>query len=112
MDAIGRLNSIPSDEAEAEFLKCCGSKRWAAAMVTARPFRDLDELVIAADRIWWSLGPSDWLEAFRSHPKIGETKPATTTSEKSLSWSATEQSGTRDSAQQTMDELSRLNREY
>jgi OHCU decarboxylase len=112
MDAIDRLNSISSDEAEAEFLKCCGSQRWAAAMVGERPFRDVNEMATSADRIWWSLTLHDWLEAFRSHPKIGEKKPAAVTSEKSQSWSASEQSGTRDPELQTMDELSRLNREY
>ena len=112
MDAINRLNSIPTAQAEAEFLKCCGSKRWAALMVAERPFRDMGELITAADRIWWSLEPHDWLEAFRSHPKIGEKKPAAPTSEKSQSWSASEQSGTQDSARQTMDELADLNRQY
>ena len=64
------------------------------------------------DRIWWALESADWLEAFDSHPKIGEKKAAASVARESLSWSEKEQSGTRDSTQQTMEELAELNRKY
>ena len=112
MDAIGHINSITSEQAEAEFLKCCGSRRWAAKMTAERPFENLEEMVTAADRIWWALESADWLEAFDSHPKIGEKKAAASVARESLSWSEKEQSGTRDSTQQTMEELAELNRKY
>jgi OHCU decarboxylase len=112
MDAIDEINSIPSERAEAEFLKCCGAKRWASKMSAARPFENLEHMVATADRIWWSLEPDDWQEAFHSHPKIGEKKPAATVAKKSLGWSESEQSGTRGSTQQTMDQLAELNRQY
>jgi len=112
MDAIARINSLPSDQARAEFLKCCGATRWAAKMSDARPFENLEHMVATADRIWWSLEPDDWQEAFHSHPKIGERKPAATVAKESLGWSESEQSGTQDSTQQTMDQLAELNREY
>jgi len=112
MDAINRINSIPSEQAEAEFLKCCGSRRWAAKMTAERPFENLEEMVTAADRIWWALEPNDWLEAFDSHPQIGEKSAAASVARESLRWSEAEQSGTRDSTQQTMKELADLNRQY
>ena len=112
MDAIDRINSIPSEQAEAEFLKCCGSRRWAAKMTAERPFENVAEMVTAADRIWRTLESTDWLEAFDSHPRIGETKAAASVARESLSWSEAEQSGTRDSTQQTMEELAELNRQY
>jgi OHCU decarboxylase len=112
MDAVDRLNSYSREQAEVEFLKCFGARRWAARMAGERPFEDLEHLVAVAERIWWTLEPSDWLEAFRSHPKIGEKKPAADTSREALKWSKSEQSGTRDSARQTMDELAELNRQY
>jgi len=98
-------------QAEAEFLKCCGSKNWAQQMVGARPYPGLNELIAKADRIWWSLDSGDWLEAFHSHPKIGEKKAAPTAVE-AQRWSENEQSGIRNSAQQTLDELADLNRAY
>lgn len=81
-------------------------------MARERPFENLEHMVATADRIWWALEPSDWLEAFQSHPKIGEKKPAADTPREALKWSESEQSGTRDSARQTMDELAELNRQY
>lgn len=112
MDAIGHINSITSEQAEAEFVKCCGSKRWAARMSAERPFENIEEMVTAADRIWWALDATDWLEAFDSHPKIGEKKTAAPVARESLSWSESEQSGTRNSTQPTIEELAELNRQY
>ena len=112
MDTIDRINSLASEQAEAEFLKYCGSRRWAAKMTAERPFENVEEVVTAADRIWWALESADWLEAFDSHPKIGEKKAAASVARESLSWSEKEQSGTRDSTQQTMEELAELNRKY
>jgi OHCU decarboxylase len=109
---LERLNLLPTMEAENEFLKCCGSRRWAKRMVDARPFASLDDLTTKADRMWWELESKDWLEAFHSHPKIGETKAATPTSTESQKWSEAEQSGTRGSAPATMRALADLNREY
>ena len=100
------LNALPADEASNEFLKCCGSTRWAETMVQRRPFLDIEELTRTANEVWWSLGRADWLEAFRSHPKIGETAAP------SQQWSGQEQAGVRDATQDTIDSLARLNREY
>ncbi len=65
---------------EAAFLRCCGSRKWAAAMAARAPFEDRAALLRIAERTWWSLGEADHLEAFAAHPKIGEAKapaPAT-----------------------------------
>lgn len=103
---------MSAKSAEEEFLKCCSSKKWAARMIEERPFADLDELSEKADRVWWSLEPEDWLEAFRSHPKIGEKKAAQPTSRLADKWSEQEQAGIQDSEQNTLDELAKLNRAY
>jgi OHCU decarboxylase len=109
---LASLNSLSAGQAEPEFLKCCGSKNWARQLTAARPFASLDELIVKADRIWWSLSPEDWLEAFHSHPKIGEKKAAAPTAVEAQRWSEDEQSGIRRSAQQTLDALAELNRAY
>jgi OHCU decarboxylase len=109
---LASLNSLSPGRAEAEFLKCCGSKNWALQVTSARPFASLDELIAKADRIWWSLDSGDWLEAFHSHPKIGEKKAAAPTAAEAQQWSEDEQSGIRNSAQLTLDELADLNRAY
>jgi len=108
----GELNQLAATQAEAEFLKCCGSQRWASAMTAARPFGNVDELLAKADSIWWSLNAEDWLEAFRAHPKIGEKKAAAAQSEEAGKWSAQEQSGIRNAAADTMAALAAGNQEY
>lgn len=112
VQAIAQLNSLSKEDAQAELLKCCGSVRWSKQMVAARPFADVDELNAKADQIWWSLKSEDWLEAFYSHPKIGEKKASATTSATAQKWSEEEQSGTAASDQDTMSQLAKLNSEY
>ena len=80
--------------------------------MTAAGHDSLDDMIADADRIWWSLEPQDWLEAFHSHPKIGEKKAAAATAVEAQQWSEVEQSGIRNSAQQTLDDLAKLNRAY
>jgi len=41
-------------------------------MTARRPFRDVEEVLAAADEIWGTLDPADFLEAFAAHPRIGE----------------------------------------
>ncbi|MGI8733318.1 MAG: 2-oxo-4-hydroxy-4-carboxy-5-ureidoimidazoline decarboxylase [Pyrinomonadaceae bacterium] len=111
-NGLHRLNALPHASAENEFLKCCGSKSWAAQMTSDRPFTNVAELTEAADRIWWQLSPADWLDAFRSHPKIGEKKPAQKTSAASLSWSSREQAGVDNAPADTTEALADLNCRY
>ena len=107
------LEALPPDEALKEFLKCCGSVKWAQAMVQLRQYATtVGGLVLLGNEMWWTLEPEDWLEAFRSHPKIGEKKAAAEVSIQSKQWSGQEQSGVQTAAQKTLDELAQLNREY
>jgi OHCU decarboxylase len=107
------LTALPPDEAQQEFLKCCGSVKWAKAMVQLRQYATtIGGLVLLGNEMWWSLEPSDWLEAFHSHPKIGEKKAAAEVHTQSKHWSGQEQSGVQTAAQETLDALAQLNREY
>jgi OHCU decarboxylase len=106
------LNSMPSAEARHELHKCCGSTNWTKHMSERRPFTTGDELLKDAEEIWWSLAPDDWLEAFRSHPKIGETKAPQHLSAEAQKWSADEQSGAATVTPDTLRALAKLNQEY
>lgn len=110
--ALEELNLLPPATAATEFLKCCGSREWAEQMVTARPFASLTEMGEMADRIWCALTPEDWLEAFRSHPKIGERKAAAQVSAEASSWSAREQASISNATHDTMQSLAELNQQY
>ncbi len=109
---LSRLNSLPAVDAAAELLKCCGSTRWAANVAARRPFRDAEELKRGADEVWWGLAGEEWLEAFRSHPKIGERKPAAEVSEDARRWSEKEQAGAGSASSETLAALAEANREY
>jgi OHCU decarboxylase len=101
---IAKLDALSPAEATSAFRRCCGSARWAEAMTAARPFEDAPSMLRIAERIWWSLGEADYLEAFAAHPKIGEASGS--------AWSKSEQAAAATAAEQTLAELATLNREY
>jgi len=109
---VGHLNLLSADKAANEMLKCCGSTLWARQMVAARPFTDSVQLSETADNVWWSLGPEDWLEAFRAHPRIGEQKATGPQSEAARAWSRQEQSGVRSASDSAVTALAAGNVEY
>jgi 2-oxo-4-hydroxy-4-carboxy-5-ureidoimidazoline decarboxylase len=90
-DLLARWNALSSKEAAEELLPCCGSKAWAEKMAAQRPIADEIALLAACDTACESLAESDWLEAFRSHPRIGERSASATTSARSEAWSREEQ---------------------
>jgi len=90
-EALVRWNGLPQEEAVREILPCCASSTWAARMVSKRPIQDEVSLLATSDVIWRGLGEPDWLEAFRGHPRIGETHAEKTAPAQSSAWSAQEQ---------------------
>ena len=109
-NTLDAWNLISEAEALEPVLACCGSRVFAAAVVRARPFVDREALFAAADRIWWSLTESDWLEAFACHPKIGES-PTHAPCQFSA-WSNQEQSRVHSAETATLDLIALKNREY
>jgi 2-oxo-4-hydroxy-4-carboxy-5-ureidoimidazoline decarboxylase len=111
-EVLARWNDLPAEEAAREILPCCGSNTWAASLVSRRPVREESELLAASDEIWRGLGEVDWLAAFRSHPRIGESRAERTVSAQSSAWSEQEQkkAATADEAIKTA--LRWGNREY
>ena len=112
MHDLAWLNSLPPADAEKQLSQCCGSTRWAKQIAEARPYSTLDTLLASANEVWWSLDRNDWLEAFRSHPKIGEKKAAEPVSTQAHQWSGQEQSGVGTASKDTVDSLATLNRAY
>jgi 2-oxo-4-hydroxy-4-carboxy-5-ureidoimidazoline decarboxylase len=88
---LARWNTVPVGDAVREILPCCGSKAWAGDMAARRPFPDVTALLAASDETWSNLTAEDWMEAFRSHPRIGESRAAQPASAQSATWSAQEQ---------------------
>ena len=90
-DVLARWNFLPIAAAVDEILPCCGSREWAQGMVGRRPLHDEVAVLAASDETWRSLAESDWLEAFRNHPRIGESQAPKAALERSVTWSAEEQ---------------------
>jgi len=88
---LARWNVLSVDKAAEEILPCCGSKSWAREMANRRPVTDEASILAACDQIWEDLPESDWLEAFRSHPRIGESRSPVSSSAQSATWSGQEQ---------------------
>jgi OHCU decarboxylase len=74
-------------------------------MIEARPFADLEAMIARGEAIWTRLAPTDWLEAFAAHPRIGERRAVS-------AWSSEEQAGTRLADEPTQAKLAALNVDY
>ena len=90
---LEELNALSKDDARSEFLRCCGSRRWAGLMTGRRPFRDPDEMHSTARELWNTLSPKDWKEAFAHHPKIGDIKSLRKKFASTAQWASGEQAG-------------------
>ena len=115
MPTLTEFDALPAADARALLLECCGSTRWAAAMISARPIGDLQALYATGDRIWWDLRPEDWREAFAAHPRIGARAPIApvASQERSATWAAQEQAAAAASSDEAVvAALAQVNREY
>jgi OHCU decarboxylase len=115
-NVLARWNVLPADEAVSKILLCCGSKAWARAMVARRPLADEGAILAASNEVWRSLARSDWMEAFESHPRIGESRasePSPRTPESpAVAWSAQEQRNVGDADAALKNALAEANRKY
>ena len=100
---VARINSRMS--VESELRACCGATRWVEKVAAGRPYKSWDALAETSDRVWSSLEPEQWKEAFAAHPRIGEQKSG-------ARWTAQEQSRARQASEGTLRELAEGNRAY
>jgi 2-oxo-4-hydroxy-4-carboxy-5-ureidoimidazoline decarboxylase len=81
-------------------------------MASKRPLQDGGALLAASDEIWSGLGEADWLEAFRSHPRIGESSAGKSVAAQSSAWSEQEQQKAAKAEEAIKTALKWGNREY
>jgi hypothetical protein len=95
-------------------LSCCAATRWAQQVSAQGPYADLDALLTAARRIWWtSTGVPGWLEALAAHPKIGDKRGMDGKPEAFASFSRGEQAAAASSLSGDVDtELRECNQRY
>jgi 2-oxo-4-hydroxy-4-carboxy-5-ureidoimidazoline decarboxylase len=109
---LARWNNLPFAAAAQEILPCCGSQAWARAMAARRPVPDEASLLAASDEVWKNLRQADWLEAFASHPRIGESPAPAAAGAQSAAWSNAEQQTVGAADGQVKAALVEGNREY
>jgi 2-oxo-4-hydroxy-4-carboxy-5-ureidoimidazoline decarboxylase len=112
---LARWNFLPVTDAVSEILPCCGSQAWAEGIVARRPLLDKTTLLAASDEIWRSLPASDWFEAFRSHPRIGESSigaSRTASPSRSAVWSMQEQQRVAEGEDSAKVALAHANHDY
>ena len=68
---LASFNAAPEQEAQAEMLACCASRRFAAAMAAGRPYPSAAAAEAAVGTVFESLTWPDVLEAMDAHPRIG-----------------------------------------
>lgn len=109
MTSLATLNTLEPKPAIDLLKQCCGSTEWATRVAARRPFASEGDLLEAAEAVWWGLRREDWLEAFRAHPRLGESLQNDRSH--SAVWSSGEQAEVVRNGE-SRSELQRLNRDY
>ena len=112
MEPWQRLDTASAEEARALLTSCCGSTRWVDQMITRRPFRRQSALLAIAADEWNGLTPSDWLEAFSHHPKIGDRESLRSRYPATHDLSEREQAGVSEASDAMLDALAEGNLQY
>jgi 2-oxo-4-hydroxy-4-carboxy-5-ureidoimidazoline decarboxylase len=112
MADLAHLNVMSFAEAQAAFLRCCGSQRWSEMMAGLRPFATQTGLLAAADAAFANLAQVDWLEAFAAHPRIGDLDTLRKKFATTAAWCAGEQSGVVGAGDDVLHALAEGNSRY
>ena len=110
------LHSATHTDRVHRFSQCCSSAQFATQLASASTkIHNFPDLIHRAREIWFNLNPStDWEEAFRGHPRIGDDpvklkEKFSTTSD----WALGEQSKAMATANaETLTELGEMNVKY
>lgn len=109
---IAEFNRLDDRELRATLERCCGASRWLVGMMALKPFESFESVQQQAEKVWQSLDETDWLEAFRHHPKIGDVNALRKKFASTAKWAAGEQGGASQSSDEILEELRQVNNEY
>lgn len=101
---LHEFNAADEAVAREALLRCCASKQWTQRMLALRPCSEHETLLSTAESVWWTLGPTDWLEAFSAHPQIGDKKLS--------GWCSEEQNGVDAASTRILEQLAKGNQKY
>jgi len=110
--AVDTLNSLDEDQLREALQKCSGSFAWCELMTRQRPFSDAEDLKEKSDRAWDQLSEQDWLDAFGSHPKIGDVESLRGKFAFTAAWASAEQASVYAATEETLKSLTESNARY
>lgn len=109
---VAEFDALPDAEARERLTACCAAVAWVAAMLAARPCRDRDALLAAADRAWAALSQAQLGAAIAHHPRLGESHAAASLTARERQWSEHEQAAARAAGDDARAALAEGNAEY
>ncbi len=109
---IHELNHLPQEQLREALFKCCGSPAWVDRMLHVFPVEDYVDLTEDAEEKWYECTAHEWKEAFRYHPRIGDTASLKEKFASTAQWASGEQSGVRSASEQVLKDLVELNKAY
>lgn len=109
---LNELNTLDNTSAYTWFEQCCAAPQWIQQMVAARPYYTLVELRAAAELAWSKCSESDFIEAFKAHPMIGDVDSLRKKFANTKTIAAGEQSGTAAASEQVLQQLKSANHAY
>jgi 2-oxo-4-hydroxy-4-carboxy-5-ureidoimidazoline decarboxylase len=109
---LEEFNNLPVAAAATALSQCCAAHAWVQAMVEARPYANIQQLLEAADKIWQSMDEKNLLEAFSAHPQIGNVVSLLEKYASTKAMAAGEQSAITTASKETLETLAHANRTY
>ncbi len=106
------LNQCDESEALDSLRQCCGSQWWCERVAAARPFADraaFDEVVA---KVFADMPREAWLEAFASHPRIGDLESLSMKLAGNRQWSRGEQAGVLPADEKVIEQIRDGNEAY
>ncbi len=112
MKSLSILNNYTKEQAFNAFMKCNTSEKWCQRMEESRPFSDFQSVIKMADEHWRGLKEKDFLQAFEGHPEIGDVSTLREKYRNTEKLAGHEQSGVNIATENTLQSLSRGNKDY
>ena len=109
---ISQLNALDLSNLQEALFNCCGASRWVQFMVSIFPVASAEELFQEAHDGWALCVESDWLEAFKHHPKIGDVEGLRKKFAATANWAAEEQKGASEASDHIIEALANENKAY
>lgn len=110
--SLDKINKATIEQIYRTFESCCCAPKWIENMISARPFVQGNDLLVASDNCFLQLTEADYIEAFKGHPQIGNLQTLHDKYANTSDSARHEQSGMSDADQLVIEEMHSLNIKY